>query len=137
MVVLAVLNAQISKYMMLEINSARDIPYNAIGRYDQQLPCITNVNKLTDCKVTLSFLIQDGVIIEAREDIFGEPVAKASGRWLISQVKTRSVEEVRALITLDFMAHSLEVQKSSVLFTRCESVHKAFCSALDKYDFTY
>ena len=133
MVARVVLNAQISKYMMLEINSSRDFSYNAVGKYDQQLPCLTNPNKLADCLVTLSFLIEDGVICEAREDVFGEPVAKAAGRWLIYKAKNRTVGEALGLITPAAMSEELEVPKSSVLFTRCESVYKAFFAALEKY----
>ncbi len=126
------LTAAISKFMMLDCNSPKHLIYNTIGKYDQQLPCLTNPNKLADCKVTLSFLIEDGVISEAREDIFGEPVAKAAGRWLIYKAKNRTVGEALDLITPMAMAEELEVPQSTVLFTRCESVYKAFYAALER-----
>ncbi len=80
-------NQYIKKYMMAQNNSPKNAPYNVFGFFDQSLPCLTNPRKTVDCKVMILLNVRNGVIKDARAEVFGEPAVVAAASLIIGSIK--------------------------------------------------
>lgn len=131
------LSPSIKKYLYQSYNDPKNLPYNCAGNVVQQLPCMTNHNRLQDCKVKASLLVENNIVAKCRADIFGEPIVLASSNWMLINVRGKKLDKLIIIDMLSVMLEELEVNKNSILFTRCYAVMLALSLAISNFDSGY
>lgn len=126
---MSIWSTSVRRFLTKPANSSKNISYNLVGEENKQLPCITNSSRLTDCKVKILLLFEDGIVKEARAECFCDPAGVSSANWLMGKIKGKSLDEIRS-ISAELMAKELEIGCNSLQFTRCQSVMSALSVAI-------
>jgi NifU-like protein involved in Fe-S cluster formation len=77
--------------------------------------------------------VEDGKIMGARWEAFGDPVALAVASWCVMNIKGKQIDELVHIITPENAALVLEITDELDIRAGCMTVIKALIAALDAY----
>lgn len=116
------------------VNGRAGSHYNGKGRCETAVPCFTNPNKILKNRVEFSVCIENAVILEARWQAFGDPVAIAACSWCVEQVKGMHIVDLIHKVTPERMAMELDIASPSDISAGCLTAIKALINALNDYE---
>jgi len=123
------------KHLLLHpVNGPKNVKYNSVGTYESAVPCRTNPKRVSKNRVTFMLCIENGKILGARWEVFGDPVALAVASWCVMNIKGKQIDELAHLITPENAALVLDINDELDIRSGCMTVLRALMAALDAYE---
>lgn len=121
------------EFLMNPVNFPKGNHYNGIGHHRSELPCRTNPDKKTINEARFLIYVENGVIKQARHEVFGDPVVHAACSWCVKCLVGKNVSEARGLIDTEKLVDVLKVSWESDYTKSCLTVVLAVYGALTDY----
>ena len=118
---------------MNPINGKPGNNYNASGKYCTEVCCRTNPEKIITNRVKFNIYVSDGNIVDARWEIFGDPVASAVSSWCVQSIRGKQIDEVANLIVPERAALELDITNEADIRGGCMAAIGALADAFDNY----
>lgn len=122
------------KHLLLHpVNGPKSVKYDSIGVYEAEIPCRTNPKRISKNRVKFMLCIENGKIMGARWECFGDPVALAVASWCVINIKGKQIDELTHIITPENAALVLDINDELDIRSGCMTVLRALTAALDDY----
>jgi len=102
-----------------------------LGKCETEEKCRTNPKRITKNSVTFKLFIQGGTVLDARWEVFGDPVAIATASWCVQQVRGKEIDALAHVVTPERAALDLEISDELDIRGGCLAAIGALIAALD------
>lgn len=123
----------IKRMLMRPVNGRRGDHYNGEGICESEVCCRTNPRRKIKTRARFRVLIENGVVLEARWDAFGDPVALAVASWCVQQVVGHEVDDLAHQISPEKASMALNITNELDIRAGCSTVIKSLVSAFNDY----
>lgn len=123
----------VRRLLMHPENGDKDAFYNCVGVFEAAIPCRTNPRKILLNKVRFLVYIYEGVIMNTRWEIFGDPIAYAVGSWVVQHTKRVAISDLPNIMIPQRIAMELDIKSEHDIRAGCMSVINAMVAAIEDY----
>jgi NifU-like protein involved in Fe-S cluster formation len=125
---------QIKDHLMSPYNGRVSGPYNGVGTYTGVAHCPVDPSKVS--KNTVEFKVavgNNGIIVDARWQVFGDPVAIATCSWCVMQMVGKTIDEMANLLIPERAAVLLDIREEVDVRGGCLTAIMAVANAFNDY----
>ena len=126
-------SSSIRHHLMNPTNGRRGTHYNGVGEVKHEVKCRSNPDRVVKNRVKFSICVDNGTILDARREIFGDPVAVAAGSWCVQKIVGKTIDEMPHLVIPEQMALDLEIKNELDIRAGCSAVIESLVSAFNDY----
>ena len=127
---------KVKYYLLNPVNGPASGAYNFTGVSETAVPCRTNPRRVVKNRIKFMVCIDSGLILGARWEAFGDPVALAVSSWCVQKIRGKYIEDLVHVITPEMATLELDITDSLDIRGGCMAVLNALIAALDQYSQT-
>jgi hypothetical protein len=125
---------QIRNILLSPKNGPKCYKYNGKGYNLVEERCRSNQEKQLKNKIVFKIFVEEGIIIESRWEVFGDPVAVAACVWSREKIRGCHLSKLNKKLILEQMLLDLEITNKNDINSGCLAVLGAIAKAVDDYN---
>ena len=124
---------KVRHYLLNPVNGPPSNSYNYVGESETTVHCRTNPKRMVKNRIKFMVCIDDGRILGARWEAFGDPVSMAVSSWCVQKIRGKYVGELVHVITPEMATLELGITDPLDIRGGCTAALNALIAAIENY----